>query len=224
MAHTRPPVWAVVASSLGLLLVAIAVFGLGQGAGRGPVDAARAVTDRVSSPRVVDPGAGSPDRNTPVTTTTAPPVDLVPQMIRIPSIGVTSPLIGLGLNADNTLQVPTDFGVAGWYIYRSVPGQPGPGVIAGHVDSRTGPAVFYRLKDLTLGATIEVERSDGTVAFFAVTGREQVDKDQFPTERVYGPTAAAELRLITCGGTFNWSTHHYDDNLIVYAMLQRIVP
>jgi sortase (surface protein transpeptidase) len=143
--------------------------------------------------------------------------------VRIPAIGVDSVLVPLGLNADHTLEVPTDFGVAGWYIHRPVPGEPGPSIIAGHVDSQTGPAVFFRLRELEPGATIEVERSDRSVAVFRVTERAQYDKDAFPTEKVYGPTSAPELRVITCGGSFDWDTHHYDDNVVVFAQLERIV-
>jgi sortase (surface protein transpeptidase) len=141
----------------------------------------------------------------------------------VPAIGVDSGLIGLGLNPDHTLEVPKDFGVAGWYVYRPVPGQPGPSVIAGHVDSRVGPAVFYRLKELGPGSTIEVDRNDRSTAVFSVAGVEEHPKDQFPTDRVYGPTAGAELRVITCGGAFDWSTHHYVDNVIVFATLSQIV-
>jgi hypothetical protein len=83
--------------------------------------------------------------------------------------------------------------------------------------------VFLRLKEVQPGATIEVDRSDGSTAVFSVTGLEQHPKDQFPTERVYGPTAGADLRLITCGGAFNWSTRHYEDNLIAFATLDQIV-
>lgn len=223
--------WAIVAFCAGVLLVAVALLGLGGGLDGAPATSARRL-GRTPAHRVARVPLHGPelrdtrsrtDAAVAPTTTLSPSADVVPQAISIPAIGVRSPLIGLGLNADNTIQVPTDFAVAGWYVYRSIPGQPGPSVIAGHVDSRSGPGVFHRLKDLWLGATIEVQRSDGSVARFTVTGREQVDKDQFPTEQVYGPTSSAELRVITCGGAFNWSTRHYNDNLIVFASLEQIV-
>jgi sortase (surface protein transpeptidase) len=151
------------------------------------------------------------------------PANFAPTAVRIPSVGISSLLIRLGLNRDNTLQVPTDFSLAGWYVYRSVPGEPGPSVIAGHIDSRSGPAVFYRLKDVPIGAPVEVTRSDGSVAVFTVTAKEEHSKLAFPTARVYGPTSSPELHLITCGGTFNASTGHYDDNIIVFAKLAKIV-
>jgi sortase (surface protein transpeptidase) len=159
----------------------------------------------------------------PPTTTVPPPApDLKPVAVRIPAVGIDSSLIPLGLNSDGTLQVPQDFSVAGWYIYRPVPGERGPGIIAGHVDSKSGPAVFYDLRDVDTGMTIEVDRSDGTTAYFNVTGKEQHGKDEFPTERVYGPTTDAELRVITCGGHFDRRVGHYEDNLIVFAVLDRV--
>jgi sortase (surface protein transpeptidase) len=149
-------------------------------------------------------------------------VHLLPLSVRIPSVGVSSTLVPLGLNPDHTLQVPTDYSVAGWYIYRPVPGRRGPAVIAGHVDSVSGPGVFYRLKDVPIGAPIEVSRSDGSVAVFTVTAKEEDSKNAFPTERVYAPTPKAELRVITCGGAFDYSIRHYEDNIIVFAKLLRI--
>lgn len=232
MAHTRPPVWAIVAWSVGVILVAIAVLGLGRAESTGgrltraaavkPVTHAPVAHGELGDGRS---GIGAFRQPANTTTTTVAPTNpsLAPLTIRIPAIGVTSPLISLGLNPDNTLEVPADFSVAGWYRYRPVPGEPGPAVIAGHVDSRVGPAVFYRLKELPPGAIVEVDRSDGSTAVFTVTGTEEHDKDAFPTERVYGPTAGAELRVITCGGTFDWSTRHYNDNIIVFATLAKIV-
>jgi sortase (surface protein transpeptidase) len=146
----------------------------------------------------------------------APPVT-----IRIPGVDIESSLVSLGLDADGTLEVPSDFATAGWYMNGPVPGDPGRAVIAGHVDSSTGPAVFYRLREIEPGEIIEVTRTDGSIAEFVVTALEQHDKDAFPTERVYGPSPRSELRVITCGGTFDPSVGHYDDNIIVFAELAR---
>jgi len=140
-----------------------------------------------------------------------------PTRIEIPSIGVDAAVIPLGLNRDRTLEVPEDFAQAGWWTGGARPGQPGPAVIAGHVDSHTGPAVFYRLRELRPGATIIVDRRDGTRARFTVLGSERYPKDRFPTARVYGSTPGATLRLITCSGRFDRSTGHYLDNTVVYA-------
>src|SRR4051794_2994586 len=140
-----------------------------------------------------------------------------PARIEIPSIGVDAVMIPLGLNRDGTLEVPEDFTQAGWWTGAARPGQPGPAIVAGHVDSYTGPAVFYRLPELRPGATIIVDRRDGTRARFTVLGSEHYPKDRFPTARVYGSTPGPTLRLITCSGTFDRSTGHYLDNTVVYA-------
>lgn len=139
--------------------------------------------------------------------------------LEIPAIGVSTPLITLGLNADRTMQVPANFARAGWYKHSPIPGAIGPSVIAGHVDSRSGPAVFYRLKELAAGDRVTVRYGDGRTAEFAVDRIEQHPKDAFPHDRVYGETAGAELRLITCGGIFDPSRSAHRDNVIVYATL-----
>jgi hypothetical protein len=141
-----------------------------------------------------------------------------PVRIEVPSIGVAAPVIPLGLNPDRTLQVPSDFGDAGWWSGGPRPGEPGPAVIVGHVDSHTGPAVFFRIGELGRGAAIVVVRRDGSRARFAVVGREQYPKDEFPTARVYGRTPRATLRLITCSGAFDRASGHYLDNTVVYAV------
>ncbi len=143
---------------------------------------------------------------------------VVPTRVRIPSIGVNASMTGLGLNPDRTLEVPENVGVAGWWTGRSVPGEVGPSIVVGHIDSRiAGPGVFHQLFRLSAGDTVEFERSDGSIAEFRVTDSERVAKDEFPTERVYGDTDEPTLRLITCGGNFDRVTRSYDDNVIVYA-------
>jgi sortase (surface protein transpeptidase) len=141
-----------------------------------------------------------------------------PVRLEIPAIGVDAPLIPLGLNADRSLEVPTDYGDAGWWTGGPRPGERGPAVIAGHVDSKTGPAVFYRIGDLEPGAAIAVVRRDGTRARFTVVGSERYPKADFPTARVYGRTRGATLRLITCSGVFDRASGHYLDNTVVYAV------
>ncbi len=141
----------------------------------------------------------------------------IPVRIEIPDLGVRAPIIRLGLNADRSLEVPTDFGDAGWWSGGPRPGEPGPAVIAGHVDSQTGPAVFYRIRDLRPGNEIVVVGRDGSRARFDVIGSEQYPKTDFPTARVYGATKRPTLRLITCGGAFDSSTGHYVDNTVVFA-------
>jgi sortase (surface protein transpeptidase) len=142
----------------------------------------------------------------------SPPVTLT-----IPSIGVQTSLIRLGLAADGTLQVPQSTAVAGWYTGSPRPGAVGSAVIAGHIDSRTGPGVFFRLSSLRPGDRVYVRRADGTLAVFRVTAVRQFPKDSFPTSAVYGPAPDPEVRLITCGGTFDPQTGSYLSNTIVYA-------
>jgi sortase (surface protein transpeptidase) len=140
-----------------------------------------------------------------------------PVKINIPSIGVESSLTTLDINADGSLQVPTSYQEAGWLDRSPAPGQQGPAVIAGHIDSKSGPGVFYRLTDLKPGAKIVVTRGNGTKVSFTVSGVEQYAKSKFPTAAVYGPAPGPELRLITCGGAFDRSTGHYVDNVVVFA-------
>jgi sortase (surface protein transpeptidase) len=148
----------------------------------------------------------------------APPLAGGPPIrVRIPSIKVDSALEALAVNG-GTLASPTEFDRAGWYADGTVPGDTGPAVIAGHVDSRTGPAVFFRLHELKPGAEVDVERG-GQWLVFNVTAVERHPKARFPSEKVYGATPAAELRLITCGGIFDTRHNAYRDNVVVYAVL-----
>jgi Sortase domain len=142
-----------------------------------------------------------------------------PLRLTIPSIGVTTRLLRLGLEADGSMQVPVDFDRAGWFAKGPTPGQVGPAVIAGHVDSRTGPAVFYRLRELRAGDTVQVERADGTRLRFVVEDARRYPKTSFPTAAVFGPAPWAALRLVTCGGDFDRSARSYRDNLVVFARL-----
>jgi sortase (surface protein transpeptidase) len=140
-----------------------------------------------------------------------------PVRVEIPAIGVSSSLVRLGLNPDGTMQVPGDFQVAGWFTGGPPPGQLGPAVIAGHVDSRTGPAVFYRLRDLRPGDQVRVVRADHRVVRFRVDSLASYPKRSLPGQEVYGATTAPVLRLITCAGTFDRSQHSYRENLVVSA-------
>jgi sortase (surface protein transpeptidase) len=143
----------------------------------------------------------------------------VPVRVRIPDIGVTSGLEQLVRADDLSIEVPRDPGSVGWYADGPRPGQVGPAVLLGHVDSRSGPAIFYRLDELRPGDAVVVDRSDGTSVEFSVTRTDQLPKDEFPTDLVYLPTLRPELRLVTCGGVFDTGTGHYRDNVIVFASL-----
>jgi Sortase domain len=142
-----------------------------------------------------------------------------PVWLSVPAIGVRTRLVDLGLNRNGTLQVPTSTTVAGWFTGSPRPGAVGPAVIAGHVDSRTGPAVFFWLRTLRPGQRIYVGRADGTLAVFTVTSVRMYGKDEFPTAAVYGPVPDAELRLITCGGIFDASLGSYLSNVVVFARM-----
>ena len=141
-----------------------------------------------------------------------------PERVHIASIGVDATIIDLGLNPDRTLEVPEDIRLTGWWTGRSVPGEEGPSIVVGHVDSAAaGPGVFWRLRELDIGDVIHIERSDGSISEFRVIETELVLKDEFPTEKVYGSTEGSQLRLITCGGSFDQSARSYLGNVIVYA-------
>jgi sortase (surface protein transpeptidase) len=144
----------------------------------------------------------------------------VPVRIEIPSIGVASPLDRLGRARDRTVEVPSRWEVAGWYAPGTRPGDPGSAVILGHVDSKRGPAVFFRLRELRRGDVIAITRADGSSLRFAVDRTEQYDKRRFPTDAVYYPTLTPELRLVTCGGEFDATAGHYRSNVIVFATLE----
>jgi hypothetical protein len=142
-----------------------------------------------------------------------------PSRIAIPRIGVDSGLVRLGRAADGTVEVPARWEVAGWYAPGPSPGDPGSAVILGHVDSTGGPAVFYRLRQLRPGDRIQITRADGAVVRFTVERTGTYDKRRFPTDDVYYPILRPELRLVTCGGSFDPSAGHYRSNIIVFASL-----
>ncbi|HWI74089.1 MAG TPA: class F sortase, partial [Baekduia sp.] len=140
-----------------------------------------------------------------------------PVRVLIPAIGVRAAIVPLHLNPDRTLQTPRNFAQAGWWAGGPRPGAPGPAVVVGHVDSHSGPAVFYNLRTLRRGDGITIVGADGRTRRFVVQRLARFPKDRFPTAEVYGPTRAPRLRLITCGGTFDASTGHYRDNTVVFA-------
>jgi hypothetical protein len=140
-----------------------------------------------------------------------------PAKILIPAIGVSARIMALDLKPDRTLQVPADFGVAGWFRGAVEPGEAGPAIVVGHVDSVSGPGVFYHLRALRKNDVITIVAKDGSRIRYAVTATLVTPKSDFPTKMVYGKTPKPTLRLITCDGAFNSSTGHYVDNYIVFA-------
>lgn len=204
---------------------AVAAVGLAIGA----LVSASDLGDQAASTAVVTQPAQYPQHpqpQAPPAAATKPASQVVPEGLDIPSIGVHESLIDLGLTSSGALEVPTmaEADHPGWYKYSATPGETGPAVIAGHVDSKTGPAVFFDLNSLDVGDSVKVNRSDGKSAIFEVTKVSSYDKDTFPTDAVYGPVADEELRLITCGGEFQEDLGSYEENLIVFAELRKLVP
>ncbi|GGS11787.1 hypothetical protein GCM10010252_58740 [Streptomyces aureoverticillatus] len=211
--HRRPPrTAALVASALALVCAAASGCSSASGA-RAESPSTYTVTEPRDAADTADTaGSGrTSGRGTPAT-------PAAPVHVAIPSIGVSSSLMRLGLNDDRTVEVPPpDKGMtAGWYTGGAVPGERGAAVIIGHNDTRFGKAVFHDLKKVRAGADVAVRDSRGKTVLFRVTRTETVDKRAFPTDKVYGGTNSRALRLITCDGAYDAQGHPVD-NLIVYA-------
>ncbi|MDD5710936.1 MAG: class F sortase, partial [Candidatus Colwellbacteria bacterium] len=142
-----------------------------------------------------------------------------PIRLRIPAINVDAPFIGLGLKSNGEIEIPAGYEEVGWYTKGPTPGEIGPAVVLGHVDSYQGPAVFFSLGQLKPGDSIEIERQDGKTAVFHVDYLERYPQSEFPTALVYGDLDYAGLRLITCSGIYDRETNEYNLNLVVYASL-----
>ncbi|WP_242623276.1 class F sortase [Pseudonocardia sediminis] len=141
-----------------------------------------------------------------------------PAVVAVPAIGLNAGAPEkLGLDAAGALTAPVDYNRIGWYAQGPKPGEAGPAVIVGHVDSFRGPAVFFRLHEMKAGQEIVVTRTDGWKTRFVVDKVARYPKDAFPSDEVYGPTANAQLRLITCGGAFDRDVRSYEDNVVVFA-------
>ena len=155
--------------------------------------------------------------------TAAPAVRMsrsVPVRLRIPTIGVDSKLMDLGLNKDGSLEVPPKAKPAGWYSRSPTPGEIGPAVIAGHIAWNSDRGVFFDLARLTPGSKVFVDRKDGSTAVFRVLSLKNVDKNLFPSDEIYSDIDHAGLRLITCAD-FNRKSGKYEDNLVAFAELER---
>jgi len=203
--------WAAAAALLGVLMLCSAAAGLAWASHTG-----RPATPPKGTPPLVPVPKGKWAAVPPSAAASVPK----PTALDIPAIGVKTRLIRLGLTTAGTLQVPSSTAVAGWYTGSPRPGEPGAAVIAGHIDSYLGPGVFYRLRELKPGSLVYVQRGHGSLAVFKVTAVRTFLKTKFPTAAVYGPVPDAQLRLITCGGTFDPATGHYLSNVIVFASLR----
>ncbi len=221
--HRRLPPLAVLAVVLLLAGTALVIVALrSQRHAPQPPASAAVPLASASAPLAQSPEAGTAaPRRSPVVS--GPVLSrALPVHLDIPTIGVSTDLLQLGLNSDSSVQVPplSRHSEAGWYKYSPTPGQLGPAVILGHVDSAEyGPAVFFRLGALRPGNTVSVTRADHTAAVFRVDRVVSYPKDHFPTLQVYGNTSNAALRLITCGGKFDFTTRNYESNIVAYASL-----
>lgn len=206
----RSLLWPVVAVGLGFLLV------------YNSFDASAGVPP---APSVVSlPAASAPAVPTPsVSASSAPPAlpPSYPKRISIKSIAVDAPFTPLAIGPSGQLDAPpaNDANLAGWFKNGATPGERGTSVVAGHVDTRTGPAVFLLLSTLKAGNTVDITREDGIVATFEVDSVETFSKADFPNERVYADQGSAQLRLITCGGVYDKKKKDYEDNVVVFAHL-----
>ncbi|MHB8329033.1 MAG: class F sortase [Acidimicrobiales bacterium] len=147
-----------------------------------------------------------------------------PVTLRIPAIGLAVSVSELGLNADGTVQVPTNFQEPGWFRLGPSPGQVGSAVILGHVDSYQGPAVFFQLRSLLPGDRVDVTLADGVVAHFVVDTVAMYPKGKFPARQVYASHGYGALQLVTCGGVFDTTTRSYLSNVVAYTSLVSTTP
>lgn len=173
-------------------------------------------SDGVQRPAIAPPDAASSDDPTASGSTPETAPIEQPTRIEIPAIAVDAELVGVGLNPDRSMEVP-DFGLAGWYTKGPRPGASGPAVIAAHVDSYQGPDVFFRLHELEPGDEIRVHGADGRTRTWRMYHSQLVDKDRLPADRIWSETDQPALRLITCGGEFDYTERSYESNVIVYA-------
>ncbi|MFJ9516848.1 class F sortase [Kitasatospora sp. NPDC101801] len=199
--------WAMAAAALGLLVMYQSVE-TGPVTPRQVVAAAPAATPWGRPPSQAVPAAPTLPRSRPV-------------KLWIPQLFVEAPFVELGLDHAGALEAPAkdNRNLVGWYRDGAAPGERGSAVVAGHVDTTTGPAVFLMLHLLTPGSTVDITREDGIVATFAVDSVQTFPKDRFPDEQVYADTDAAQLRLITCGGAYDRQRKDYPDNVVVFAHL-----
>lgn len=173
-----------------------------------------APVDLAAMQALAPPAGGSVDTGGEASLRHSPPVEL-----HLPTIGVSTGFVGLGLQPDGTLEVPDTAHQAGWYRDAPTPGARGTAVVTAHVDWQQEKGVFHDLGLMRPGDELTVDRADGATAVFRVIRIAEYAKSRFPTDEVYGGTDDAELRLITCSGRFDHATRSYTDNLVVYARM-----
>ena len=208
-----PLIIAAVLAVAGIVVLAIALLGQ-QSAPEIPESAAAPPVPTTSAPRTSSGAVAPVGQVLPASDPTA---------ISIPSIGVSSPVNKVGLNPDGTMEVPAPgpvYDQAAWYRFSPTPGEIGPAVVIGHIDSKAnGPSVFFELARLKAGQNVTVKRADGISVTFRIDSVKSYSKNSFPLQSVYGDVSRAELRVITCGGSFDASKRSYRDNTVVFAHL-----
>ncbi|PRZ44078.1 sortase (surface protein transpeptidase) [Antricoccus suffuscus] len=222
----------VAATAIVLLIAGIIVIVVGvnsqqqapmpSAAAAGSTSSTASSTPKTPDPQTSTTPSASAPAPAPLTLPASPPTH-----IDVPAIGVSSDLLQLGTNPDGTVQVPPleKDSRAGWFTGSPTPGQLGPSIVLGHIDSKEyGPGVFFKLGALKPGDQVSITRTDATVAVFNIDKVAQYPKNQFPTIEVYGNTDHAALRLITCGGKFDFTAHSYEDNIVVFASLASTHP
>jgi sortase (surface protein transpeptidase) len=216
----RSRTWGVTAVALVLIGSACLIVGLQvhQHPLAGPQQPLRAHRAAKATVPRAQPAA-APAKIAPLATARSTPVELT-----VPSISLNVSLSTLGLNADGTVQVPTDVQQPGWFRLGPTPGEIGSAVILGHVDSYAGPGVFFKLSSLVAGDVVDVGLADGVTAEFKVTSVVTYLKTDFPDNAVYTSNGNSALQLVTCGGTFDSATGHYLSNIVVYTSLTEIIP
>ncbi|MFG2598229.1 class F sortase [Streptomyces sp. NPDC048462] len=196
----------------------------------GLIPAAAAALVLLPGSPLAEPGGGAASRSGPPATAAAPLPGALPAArpvrIDIPGLRVSAPLVDLTLDGRGKLGVPdpADRNLAGWYRDGVTPGSPGNAIVVAHVDTATGPAAFAGLDALPPGATVEVRRADRRIAAFRIYAVREYEKRDFPSDRVYGPTKDAQLRLLTCGGAYDRDAGGYQSNVVAFARLTSVRP
>ncbi|AVZ76869.1 class F sortase [Streptomyces lunaelactis] len=207
----RALMWPFVAVGLGVILIYSSFDTSAQGTPRSPQ---------------IRPAAAAP-APTKAADASAPELVLprsAPKRLSILEIAVDAPFTELSVGASGQLDAPPpdNNNLVGWFRGGATPGERGTSIVAGHVDTKTGPAVFLLLGALKPGSRVDITREDGTVAIFTVDSVETFSKARFPNERVYADTPSPQLRLITCGGDYDRKAKDYEDNVVVFAHLDSV--
>ncbi|WP_432037787.1 class F sortase [Streptomyces cucumeris] len=224
--NTRVLRWAAASALIGVFLIYNSVDAASQNTPSATPTTAATASRPETLPDTAPPPL--PRQDSAEGTTTAPQSRPGPALPRspathldIPSIGVSAPFTELSLDANGTLIPPpdTDNNLVGWYKDGPSPGERGNSIVAGHVDTKIGPAVFYTLSSLKVGGKVNITRADGIVATFTVDKIKTFKKNAFPDKKVYGDTPNAQLRLITCGGAYDHNVKDYTANVVAFAHL-----